>query len=374
MKKKVFIFTCSRADYSPLQNVISAFENSKKYKTKIIVTGQHLDVSSGNTIKEIRKNHKLKILKIFSVVKNQKALDISIAQSIIIKKISQFFTRYNPDFLILLGDRYELLPCAMACIQFKIPIVHLHGGEVTSGSLDNIYRNTISKIANIHFVCHEEYKKNLIRLGEKLNRIFNFGAPSLENIPQTILNKNQIKFKKKTFLVTYHPNTINPKKTKIEIIQLMESLKYLRNYNFILSQPNLDINNREILKIIKRYKKYKNITLKKSLGKKDYFSALNSVNGIIGNSSSIILESSSFKLPALNLGNRQKGRILTKNIISCNFKKKEIIKNIEKISSEKFKKKISNIQNPFYKKYTSKKIINKLSSLNLDKIFYEKLT
>ena len=153
----------------------------------------------------------------------------------------------------------------------------------------------------------------------------------------------------------------------------MEALKYLRNYNFILSQPNLDINSHEVSKIIKKYKKYKNIIIKKSLGKKDYFFTLNHINGIIGNSSSIILESSSFRLPALNIGNRQKGRILTKNIISCDFKKKKIIRNIKKISSEKFKKKISNIQNPFYKKNTSKRIINKISSLNLDKIFHEKL-
>ena len=128
------------------------------------------------------------------------------------------------------------------------------------------------------------------------------------------------------------------------------------------------------MKIIKSYKKYRNIIIKKSLGKKDYFSTLSRINGIIGNSSSIILESSSFKLPALNIGNRQNGRILTKNIISCDFKKMEIIRNIEKISSKKFKKKISNIQNPFYKKDTSKRIISKISSLNLDKIFHEKLT
>ena len=103
----------------------------------------------------------------------------------------------------------------------------------------------------------------------------------------------------------------------------MEALKYLRNYNFILSQPNLDINSHEVSKIIKKYKKYKNIIIKKSLGKKDYFFTLNHINGIIGNSSSIILESSSFRLPALNIGNRQKGRILTKNIISCDFKKRK---------------------------------------------------
>ena len=373
MKKKIFIFTCSRADYNPLQSVISSFSKSKKYETYIIISGQHLDFKSGNTIQEIRQNHKLKFFKLKYPAKIQTALSITLSKSILMKKLSKIFQKYIPDLLVLLGDRYELLPCAASCVQFKIPIAHIHGGEITQGSLDNIYRNVISKLSNIHFVCHDEYKKNLIRLGEKSNRIFNFGAPSIENITEKILNRHQSKFKKKTFLVTYHPNTIHPKKTKVEIIQLLEALKYLRNYNFILSQPNLDINSHEVSKIIKKYEKYKNIIIKESLGKKDYFSTLNYINGIIGNSSSIILESSSFKLPALNIGNRQKGRILTKNIISCDFKKKKIIRNIKKISSEKFKKKISNIQNPFYKKNTSKRIINKISSLNLDKIFHEKL-
>ena len=376
MKKRIFIFTCSRADYSPLQNIITAFANSKKYITNIIVSGQHLDMSSGNTIQEIRKNHKLKIIKIPCPIKTKKALNISIIKSIIIKKISQIFEKYSPDLLILLGDRYELLPCAIACIQFKIPIAHLHGGEITRGSLDDIYRNTISKIANLHFVCHKQYKKNLINLGERSDRIFNFGAPSIENISRDII-KNSLsdkkKFKKKTFLVTYHPNTIYPSETKKEIIQLMSALKILKNYNFILSQPNFDVNSHKILEVFKRYKNCKNISIKKSLGKKDYFLALTNVDGIIGNSSSIILESSSFKLPALNIGNRQEGRILTKNILSCNFNKAEIIKNIKKISNEKFKKKLINLKNPFYKKNTSKNIVNKISSVNLKKIFHEKL-
>ena len=373
MKKKIFIFTSSRADYNPLQNVIKSFSNSKKYETFILASGQHLDLDSGNTIQEIKNNHNSKIIKLNYPIQPRTAINISISKSIIMQKVSKIFDKYKPKLLILLGDRYELLPCANACIQFKIPIAHIHGGEVTSGSLDNVYRNTISKLANIHFVCHNEYKKNLIKMGEKSNRIFNYGAPSIENIPLNFLKKKKVHHPKKTFIVTYHPNSIYPKKTKVEFFQLMEALKYFKNYNFILSQPNLDINSHEILDLIKKYKKYKNIIVKKSLGKKHYFLALKDFDGIIGNSSSIILESSSFKLPAINLGDRQNGRILTENIISCDFKKTEIIKNINKISRKNFKQKFYNLKNPFYKKNTSKKILNKISSINLDNLFYEKL-
>ncbi len=375
MKKKIFILTSSRADYNPLQNIINIFSKSKKFETFIVVTGQHLDFNSGNTIKEITKNHNLKVIKIKYFIKFQTELNISKTKSIIADKFSRMLQRYKPSLLILLGDRYELLPCAMSCIQFKIPIAHIHGGEVTQGSLDNIYRNVISKIANIHFVSHNDYKKNLIKLGENPKRIFNFGAPSIENIKFNNVKKKLRKnfIKNKTFLVTYHPNTIYPKETKKEITQLLKALSFFKDFNFILSQPNLDINSHEILKVINKYKKNKNILIRKSLGKSSYFAKLRTVNGMIGNSSSIILESSSFKLPSLNIGNRQKGRILTKNILSCEFKAEEIINNIKKISDKKFIKSINNLKNPFYKKDTSRNIYNKISSISLDSIFHEKL-
>ncbi|MDC1250982.1 UDP-N-acetylglucosamine 2-epimerase [Pelagibacteraceae bacterium] len=375
MKKRIFILTSSRADYNPLQNIINTFSKSKKFETFIVVTGQHLDFNSGNTIKEITKNHDLKVIKIKYFIKFQNELNISKVKSIIAYKFSKMLQRYKPSLLILLGDRYELLPCAMSCIQFKIPIAHIHGGEVTRGSLDNIYRNAISKIANIHFVSHNDYRKNLIKLGENPKRIFNFGAPSIENIKfdsvKRKLKKNLVK--NKTFLVTYHPNTIYPKETKKEITQLLKALSFFKNFNFILSQPNLDINSHEILKVINKYKKNKNILIRKSLGKSSYFAKLQTVNGMIGNSSSIILESSSFKLPSLNIGSRQKGRILTKNILSCEFKAEEIINNIKRISDKKFIKSINNLKNPFYKKDTSINIYNKISSISLDSIFHEKL-
>ena len=173
--------------------------------------------------------------------------------------------------------------------------------------------------------------------------------------------------------MTYHPNTIYPKETKKEITQLLKALSFFKNFNFILSQPNLDINSHEILKVINKYKKNKNILIRKSLGKSSYFAKLQTVNGMIGNSSSIILESSSFKLPSLNIGSRQKGRILTKNILSCEFKAEEIINNIKRISDKKFIKSINNLKNPFYKKDTSINIYNKISSISLDSIFHEKL-
>ena len=182
MKKKILIYTSSRADYNPLQNIITEFQKSKKFNPLIVATGQHNDRKSGNTIREIRDNHKIKILQIKHPIGLRNAENISKSKSIIVEKISKILKKYKPQLFVLLGDRYELLPCAMTCVQYKVPIAHIHGGEVTRGSLDNTYRNAISKLSHIHFVCHNQYKKNLIKMGESPNRIFNYGAPSIENI------------------------------------------------------------------------------------------------------------------------------------------------------------------------------------------------
>ena len=374
MKKKIFIITSSRADYSPLKNLIHAFEESKLFKTFIIATGQHLDKKSGNTINEIKKNHKVKIRKVKIQYKKFSENDISFYISQMIKKFSLLLKKNRPHLIMILGDRYEVLSFALAAVQFRIPIAHIHGGEVTKGSLDNTYRNILTKISNIHFVCHNDYKRRVIQMGEDPKLVFNFGSPSLET------KKNQIKknidrkiFKfiknKNTYIITYHPNTIFPKATTKELDNLLQAIENFDNLNFIFSYPNFDNFNSEIVKKINSFSKNrKNVRIIKSIGKEKYFIFLRMVAGLIGNSSSSILESSSFKLPCLNIGSRQEGRIMTKNVISCDFSKQNIIKGIKKISSKSFQNSLSNLRNPFYKKNTSLNIYKKIKSINLNKV------
>ena len=162
MRDKIFITTSSRADYSPLKNLITIFEKDKKFNTFLIVMGQHLNKNSGNTINEIIKNHKVKIKKIKNKIKRYRELEISFSISQIIKDFSFLLNKLKPKLIIVLGDRYEIMSCAIAAVQFRVPIAHIHGGETTKGSLDNIYRDSISKLSHIHFVSHDKYKKKLI--------------------------------------------------------------------------------------------------------------------------------------------------------------------------------------------------------------------
>lgn len=374
MKKEILIITSSRADYSPLKSLISLFEKSKDFKTTLVVTGQHLHKSSGNTFKEIKKNHKILIKKLQLNYTNFKQKNISLYMSEIINKFSILLSNNKPDFIIVLGDRYEILSCVISSMQFMVPVVHIHGGEITTGSMDNLYRNLITKISHIHFVCHKDYKKRLIQMGENSKLVFNFGSPSLDFVKKdknNFINKklNNFVSKKKTFIVTYHPNTILPKETNSEITNLLKALNNFKNYNFIITYPNLDNSNHEIVKKITNHsKKQKNIMVIKSLGKQRYFQLLNKVSGLIGNSSSAILESSSFKIPCLNIGSRQNGRIKTRNIFDCNFKKNSIIRGINFINSKNFKKNLKNLKNPFYQKNTNIKIFNKIKKLNPNQV------
>lgn len=377
MRDKIFITTSSRADYSPLKNLITIFEKDKKFNTFLIVMGQHLHKNSGNTINEIIKNHKVKIKKIKNKIKRYRELEISFSISQIIKDFSFLLNKLKPKLIIVLGDRYEIMSCAIAAVQFRVPIVHIHGGETTKGSLDNIYRDSISKLSHIHFVSHDKYKKKLIKIGEDPKLIFNYGSPSIEKIYNHKLVKinnsiSQFIKSRKTYIVTYHPNTLDPNQTHRELDVLLSAIAKLNNFNFIFTYPNLDIFHSSVVEKINVFIKYRNnMMIVKSFGKEKYFSVLSLVSGMIGNSSSTIYESSSFKIPALNIGSRQEGRIITPNIINCNFSRDSIIKGIVRMSSISFLKKIYKIKNPFFRHNTSLNIYKKICSINFNKIIYK---
>jgi len=379
MRDKIFITTSSRADYSPLKNLITIFEKDKKFNTFLIVMGQHLNKNSGNTINEIIKNHKVKIKKIKNKIKRYRELEISFSISQIIKDFSFLLNKLKPKLIIVLGDRYEIMSCAIAAVQFRVPIAHIHGGETTKGSLDNIYRDSISKLSHIHFVSHDKYKKKLIKIGEDPKLIFNYGSPSIEKIYNHILVKinnsiSQFIKSRNTYIVTYHPNTLDPNQTNRELDVLLSAIAKLKNFNFIFTYPNLDIFHSSVVEKINEFiKDRSNMMIVKSFGKEKYFSVLSSIAGMIGNSSSAIYESSSFKIPALNIGSRQEGRIITPNIINCNFSRDSIIKGIMRMSSISFFKKIYKIKNPFFRHNTSLNIYKKICSINFNKIIYKKL-
>jgi UDP-hydrolysing UDP-N-acetyl-D-glucosamine 2-epimerase len=273
---------------------------------------------------------------------------------------------------MVLGDRYEVLAVSLAAYLNKVPLAHIHGGEITQGSLDDGFRHCISKMSNLHFVTHKDYKKRLIEMGENPKSVYNVGALGVENIYKTkFLNKKQlekslkINLKKNILLVCLHPEIT--KELTIRLAnETLSALKYCNDKSIIFTMPGADLYNNIIFKKISIFaKKNSNCFLFKTLGSQKFLSFLKIADVIIGNSSSGILEMPTFKKPTINIGDRQKGRVKSNSIVDVFPKKNLIKKKIDFVYSKKFNTK--NIINPYKKSNTSKKIISILKNINLEK-------
>lgn len=372
--KKIFFVSSSRADYGLLRDVIIETQKINK-ETYLIVTGSHLSNKFGNTISEIKKDKIKKIIKKKLLGKNFEDVDISNYVAKSIKITAEVILKKKPDVIVILGDRFELLGSAIAAMTFRIPIAHIHGGEVTQGAFDDSIRHSISKLSHLHFPIHHRYKKRLINLGENPKTIFNYGGLGAHSISKTnFLSQTELEtllnidLNKKIILVTFHPVTLEKNKSKYQIQNLIKFLDNLNNKIIIITSSNFDNESNILKKEFLKFKKKKNVYYFNSLGNKVYLSLMKISYLVIGNSSSGVLETPSFGTRTINIGNRQSGRIISDNIINCDYSFESITKAFFKI--EKTTKKISN---PFFKKDTPKKIAKKILKFNynLKKRFYD---
>ena len=380
-KKTIYIVTGSRADYGLLKNLITQINKSNKFELTLIVTGQHLSKKYGNTYKEIKNDFGKSIKFIDIKVNNSEVNSILKSISIGITKVGKYFVSKKPDLLIILGDRYEMLSFAVAALFNKVIIAHIHGGELTQGSIDDTIRHTISKFSNYHFVATKPYKKRVIQLGENPKKVFlvgGLGSENVENISyldKKVLEKNlNIKFKKNNFLITFNSFLDDKILVKVAIRNMFKALNKFKNTNYIFTFPNSDLESNNIIKMIIDFsKKNKNAYCFKSLGVQRYLSCMKICNVVVGNSSSGILEAPSLKTPTINIGNRQNGRIKAKSVIDCNYSSLGIQKAIKKALSKKFQKKIKNIKNPYYQKNTSTKIMSIIEQVLKKKNYHQKI-
>mgnify|MGYP001157205565 CR=1 FL=1 len=378
--KKILLVTANRSDYGIQKNLIKLLEKEKKIKFYLVVTGAHLESRYGNTIKEIQ-NDKINIYKKIKIsTKNYNPQNII---KIFSKGNSKFFNLYNilkPDLIIILGDRYEMLAAAVPSIFLNIPIAHIHGGEKTLGSFDDTIRNMITEIASLHFTCHDNYKKRVTEIKNSKKNVYNFGSLSIENIQNLSLkSKNylvknfNLKFGLNNILVTYHPETRNKNYREKDFKEILIAIKNFKKINFFFTLPSPDPGNEKIINLIRKFcNKYKNCYFVSSFGKIAYFSILKYVDGVIGNSSSGILEVPSFKIPTINIGKRQFGREQSLSILNCDNNHKQIKKNINKIFDKNFQKKIKKTKNIFFKKNSAKNTIYKIKKFINDNQTYKK--
>ena len=374
--KKILFISSSRADYGLLRDVILETQKINR-ETYLLVTGSHLSTSFGNTIAEVKKD-KIKNIIVKKLLNNSfKDLDISNYTAKSIKITAEVIFKKKPSVIVLLGDRYELLGSAIAAMVSRIPIAHIHGGEVTQGAYDDSIRHSITKMSHLHFPIHDQYKKRLIQLGENPKTIFNYGGLGAHSISKSKLLTRvdlekllKVSLDKKIVLVTFHPVTLEKNRAKYQIKNLIKFLNTLKDCIIIITSSNFDNENSVIKKELLKFSKMKKIYYFNSLGNTAYISLMNLAYLVIGNSSSGVLETPSFGTKTINIGNRQKGRIISKNIINCDYSYDSIYAAFIKINKNK---KSIKIINPFFKKNTPKKIAKKILSFNynLKKNFYD---
>jgi len=374
---KVCIITSTRADFGLLKNLIINIRKNKKFILKVVASGTHFSEKYGYTYSEIKES-KIKIdKKIVCKFYSDNPTGISNILSKCVVESSKIFKAFRPDILIVLGDRYEILASTIAAHLSRIPVAHIHGGEVTQGVVDDAFRHSITKMSHIHFVANKIYRNRVIQLGESPKNVYVVGGLGVDSISKTnLLTKKELekkfnfKFNLNNFLVNFHPETLNKNLAKKQINEILSALGQLKNTNLIFTMPGADLESQIITNLVKRFiRKNKNSYFFKSLGQVNYFSFLKQVDGLIGNSSSGILEIPYFKKGTINIGTRQSGRLISKSVINTEIKKNKIISSVKKLLSKKFQKDIKKNINPYGSPGASKKIIKILKKIKIKNIF-----
>lgn len=386
MKKKIAVLTATRAEYGLLKPLIKELDKVEDFDVRLAVTGAHLSPEFGLTYQEIENDGFIIDEKIEILLSGDTPSAISKSMGLAMIGFADYFERLKPELLVVLGDRYETLAVATVAMNQRIPIVHLHGGEATEGLIDEAIRHSITKMSYLHFTSTEKYRRRVIQLGEDPSRVFNVGAIGIENIDvdEGLMSKKELEEALNWELdlpygiITFHPVTLESESTEKQMQQLFSALDLNSEYQYIFTKGNSDSNGRILNKQIDDYVlSRKNCKVYTSLGTKRYLSAVKYSSMVIGNSSSGIIEVPTFKVPSINIGDRQKGRIQAKSVINCKPDINDIDGAIKTAMSSNFIEKISNVKNPYKKIGTINNIIKEISKsllingIELKKTFYD---
>lgn len=374
---KICVATGSRADYGLLKPLLEKINNDPEINLQLIVTGAHLSPEFGLTYKQIESDGFSIGSKVEMLLSSDTAEGITKSMGLGMIGFADAFKYLKPDLLIILGDRYEMLSVASTALIFRIPIAHIHGGEITEGAYDDSIRHSITKMSHLHFTSTETYLKRVIQLGEQPERVFNVGAIGLDNFQSIKFRSKEelekdlnIRFDKYNYLVSFHSETLSDETVEQQLFEIIKAIDSQENSFFIFTKTNADTDGRIINDMISKY--VKNNTSKaaffSSLGTLYYLSIMKYVTAIIGNSSSGIVEAPTAKTATINVGQRQKGRIQASSIINCNAKSEAIIKSIDLVKDPCFRKNLVKIVNPYGNGTATTQIYNTLKTIDIKAI------
>jgi len=368
--KKTAVFTSTRAEYGLLKGVIQEIDKSDELQLQLIVSGTHLSADYGMTINEIKADGFQADETIEMILSHDTPTGICKSMGLALIGYGEALIRKSPDFLVILGDRYEAF-CAAAAAQIcRVPVAHIHGGEATEGLIDEAFRHSITKMSHLHFASCEAYRQRIIQLGEAPDRVFNVGALGVENIRRiSLMARKELaesvgaNFEKPYFLVTFHPVTLEKSTSEGQFQALLDALDAFPEFNVIFTKANADTDGRVINLLIDEYaeKHPERCLAVSSLGVHRYLSALKYCTAVIGNSSSGIVEAPSFKIPTINIGDRQKGRVRAKSVIDCDPATISIVSSIRRAISTGFQESLKFVKNPYEQTDTAARIVEKIA-------------
>ncbi len=378
---KVCVVTGSRAEFGQLLPLLKKMVNDDFFSVRLVVTGAHISNDSGGTIEEIKDSgipiaEKIQIENITD--NSRKGIAVQIGE--VIEKFAEYFSKNRPDMLIVIGDRYEMFGVGIAASTLLIPICHICGGSTTSGAIDEVYRHSLSKMSCIHFTTCEVYRKRVIQLGESPKSVFNVGSLAIENcLKVQLLSKTKLleqlnmDLNKPYCVVTFHPVTLEEETGEHEVYELIKAFDMNPQYQYLITLSNVDSGGEKINCIWRKEgEKHNNFFVVSSLGMQRYLTALKYAEMMIGNSSSGTTEGPAMKIPVINIGDRQKGRVFSECAVHCEPVADAIDDSIKKCASKAFKEVARSAVNPFGNGTASDKMVAILKNALINKVNVKK--
>ena len=376
--RKLCVVTGTRAEYGLLSRLMWMIKDSDQTQLQIIATNMHLSPKYGNTYQEIEKDG-FTIDKKIPILEDGKD-DANATLKSMAKALAGFADAYDelkPDMVVVLGDRYEILAAATAALIERIPIAHIHGGEITEGAYDDAIRHSITKMSHLHFASTQDYRRRIIQLGEQPDTVWYVGAIGVENIKKLpLMRKEEIeesinfKLDENTVLVTYHPVTLGAHTAEHDIKEFIAALEERKDLRIVFTMPNSDTGAQAIVDAVNAFvaNNSDRAVAYKSLGIKRYLSVMKYASAVVGNSSSGLVEVPSFGIPTLNIGDRQKGRIAADSVFNCETDKSSILQGLDIIMSPAFKQEAKVVNNPYDKEGTAQAIFDVISTYPLEQL------
>jgi GDP/UDP-N,N'-diacetylbacillosamine 2-epimerase (hydrolysing) len=376
VSRKICVITGTRAEYGLLRWVMQGIKDDPSLELQIIATGMHLSPEFGLTYRNIEQDGFAIDRKVEMLISSDTSVAIAKSMGLGLIGFADALSELQPDLIVVLGDRFEIFSAVAAALVARIPVAHVHGGEATEGLIDEAFRHSISKMSHLHFVAAEEYRQRVIQLGEQPEHVFLVGGLGIDSIKRLpLLGRAELeaslglRLGHKNLLITFHPVTLETATAEVQMAELLTALAELTDTQLIFTLPNADTDGRALIKMVQQFVlQHPNAHAYASLGQLRYLSCVSHVDGVVGNSSSGLTESPSFRTGTINIGDRQRGRLRAASVINCEPTRQDIAAALETLYSSDFQSNLNQVQNPYGEGGASEKIIAILKSVGLEDV------